>query len=190
MNKSSDVMAAALDHRGVVAVSGADARPFLQGLVSQDIDKVDATHAAFGALLTPQGKFLHEFCLGELAGDLLLDCERARATDLVARLGRFRLRAKVEIEDRSEAFQVLAVFGGNGAAHERLGLDAEPGAARPLAGGLAFVDPRLAALGCRLIVPVDADLADLALTMTGIEAYDRRRLELGGPYGTRYMEID
>jgi len=49
--------------RTLVEISGADQRTFLQGLISQDIDKVTEQHSAYGTLLTPQGKYLHDFII-------------------------------------------------------------------------------------------------------------------------------
>ena len=187
------LLAAPLDHRGVVAVRGADGRTFLQGLISQDMEKIDAAHAAYGALLTPQGKFLHEFCIAELDGDIVLECESARAADLVARLSRFRLRAKVELIDLSAAFQVLAVFapGAPERAPRALELDPTPGAARAFANGVAFTDPRRAELGCRAIVPdVGAAMDALEATPTTADEYDRARLALGVPDGKRDLEVE
>ena len=65
--------------RGLVSVTGADRQTFLQGLISQDIDRVSATRAAYGAFLTPQGKYLHDFCLAEIGDRLILDGEQERA---------------------------------------------------------------------------------------------------------------
>ena len=54
---------AILEARGLVEVAGPDARPFLQGMVSADVDKLSPERALWAAFLTPQGKFLHEFFL-------------------------------------------------------------------------------------------------------------------------------
>ena len=50
-----------LEDRGVIALSGADTRDFLQGVISNDVDKLGRARALYAALLTPQGKFLHDF---------------------------------------------------------------------------------------------------------------------------------
>ncbi len=56
-----DASFAVLDDRGILAVSGPDRRSFLQGLVSNDVEKVGPTQARYAALLTAQGKYLHDF---------------------------------------------------------------------------------------------------------------------------------
>ena len=71
-------------------------------------------------------------------------------------------------------------------------MPAEPGAARPLAGGVALVDPRLAALGARAILPrdaLDAALAGAGAVATDFADYDRQRLALGVPDGSRDLVL-
>src|SRR5947209_17253237 len=117
-----------LDHRGILAVSGPDRRPFLQGLVSNDVDKVSPTAARYAALLTAQGKYLHDFILVEAGESLWLDAEAGRLGDLKKRLSIYRLRAKASLDARPD-LTVTAVFGKGALA--TLGLPGEPGAARP-----------------------------------------------------------
>ncbi|HEX3522818.1 MAG TPA: folate-binding protein, partial [Stellaceae bacterium] len=71
-----------LDDRGILAVSGPDRRPFLQGLVSNDVDKVSPTAARYAAFLTAQGKYLHDFIMVEADESILLDAEAASLGDL------------------------------------------------------------------------------------------------------------
>ncbi len=176
--------------RGLVSVSGTDRRTFLQGLISQDVDRVSASRAAYGAFLTPQGKYLHDFCLAEIGDRLILDGEPSRADELIQRMNRFKLRAQVELT-AADDLTVLAVFGPDAPAV--LDLPEEPGAAHPMAGGIAFVDPRSAELGCRLMLPT-ADLngviADLAVEQGTFQAYDTLRISLGIPDGQRDMEVE
>src|SRR6201997_2258284 len=141
-----------LDDRGILAVSGPDRRPFLQGLVSNDIEKVSPTSARYAALLTAQGKYLHDFMMVEADESIWLDAEAARLGDLKRRLSMYRLRAKASLDERSDLC-VAAIFGADAPA--ALGLPSEPGAARLFGSGTAFVDPRLAALGARAILPLE-----------------------------------
>ena len=105
-----------LPERGLIALRGDDARGLLQGVISTDIERVAPASASYGALLTPQGKYLFDFVILQLGESLLLDTERARVDDLMRRLMMYRLRAKVEIEDQSEALEVAAVLGDDVAA--------------------------------------------------------------------------
>ena len=81
-----DANFALLDDRGVLAVSGADNRVFLQGLVSNDIDKVGPARARYAALLTAQGKYLHDFMTIEAGEAIWLEAEAGRLGDLKRRL--------------------------------------------------------------------------------------------------------
>lgn len=180
-----------LRERGLLTVAGPDRRSFLQGLVSNDVERVGPGQAIYAALLTAQGKYLHDFFIAELGDAFALDCEAARLADLQRRLGLFRLRAKVTLGPADSALVVAAAFGPGALA--ALGLPEEPGAAVPFAGGLAFVDPRLAALGARLIVPREAGVAALreaGLIEHDFAAYDRLRLQCGVPDGSRDLTIE
>jgi len=155
---------AVLPDRGVVAIAGADAVSFLQGLVSNDVAAA-AGGPVWAALLTPQGKWLADFFIFRDGERLLLDCERAQAPFLVQHLTKFRLRAKVTLADESAAWDVLA------------GWDA----AMPT--GLAGRDPRLPEAGWRALLPAGTAAGDASA-----EAYDRHRLRLGLPDGSRDLE--
>src|SRR5260370_29787485 len=89
-----------LDNRGVLAVSGPDRRAFLQGLVSNDVDKVGPESARYAALLTAQGKYLHDFIMVEAGESLWLDAEASRLGDLKKRLSLYRLRAKASLAEK------------------------------------------------------------------------------------------
>lgn len=177
--------------RGVLAIGGPDRRTFLQGLVTADIDKVTAERATHGALLTPQGRYLHDFFIVELGEVLLFDTERARLPDLQKKLSMFKLRSKVTLEDYSERYAVAAIWGE--AARTTLKLPADPGSAGAFDGGVAYVDPRLGAMGCRAILP--ADTAAASLSLAGLDladhaAWDLHRLSLGIPDGSRDLPIE
>ncbi len=192
MTDSSETVASLLPHRAVLALTGADTESFLQGLVSNDVEKLTAEHALYAALLTPQGKFLHDLIMVRRGDAVLIDCEAARRADLQRRLTIYRLRAKVTIAPADDL--VVAVAFGPGAAGA-FGLGPVAGATKVLDSGVAvFVDPRLADLGLRLIGPREAVVAALAgvgLTLSeGGEAYDRHRLLLGVPDGSRDIAVD
>jgi folate-binding protein YgfZ len=181
----------ALPERGLITVGGAEARPFLQGLISNDIEKARPDRAIYAALLTAQGKFLHDFLIAVLGEDLVLDCERPRLGDLGRRLAGYRLRAKVSLADASDDYVVAALLGPE--ATTRLGLPEQPGAAMPLGGGIAFRDPRHGGLGARAILPVAAGFAPLetaGFSAVPFDAYERLRLALGVPDGSRDMAVE
>ena len=171
-----------LPHRGVLAVSGPDRVDFLQGLISNDSTKAAPGRAIWAALLTPQGRFLNDMFVADGGSDtLLLETERERAPALARKLSLYKLRSKVSVEDRSAELEVAAVFGSGAEA------------ATSLSGAVAFPDPRLAALGVRVIAPAGAAaglLAARGLSPAPFEAYDALRLELGVPDGSRDLLVE
>jgi folate-binding protein YgfZ len=165
---------ALLSDRGVVKVMGETARAFMDGLFTSDMDKVAPGVPRFGALLTPQGKIIVDFIVAEApeedGGGFFLDCPRALAQTLATRLNMYKLRAKIAIEDLSEALSVLAIWDGSG--------DTEY--------GLVYPDPRLGALGQRAIVPthlVQEAAADLGAPLSELDAYEAHRITLAVPRG-------
>ena len=166
--------AAFLPDRGVVKVSGEDARNFLNGLVTADVTMLQPGLGRFGALLTPQGKIMVDFLITEApsghGGGFLIDCPRVLAQALADKLGFYKLRAKVTVENLSDSVGVLAAW------------DGEP-AMKP---DLAFADPRNTALGWRILAPeelkqkvadlIGADLVDSAV-------YEAHRIASGVPRG-------
>jgi tRNA-modifying protein YgfZ len=102
--------AAFLPDRGVVKVSGEDARNFLNGLITTDATLLRPGLGRFGALLTPQGKIIADFLITEApvghGGGFLIDCPRALAQGLTAKLGFYKLRARVAVEDLSDSLAV------------------------------------------------------------------------------------
>lgn len=180
-----------LPARGLIQLSGPDARDFLQGLISNDVTKVGPERAIYAALLSPQGKFLHDFIVANLGEALMLDCERARLGDLGQRLAGYRLRAQVDLADASDDYRLVAAMGGD--IHGRFGLSAEPGNCTAFAGGLALVDPRDRRLGVRVVLPArsaNAPLEALGISEVPFERYEALRLSLGVPDGSRDLAID
>ncbi len=180
-----------LEDRATLAIAGADNRVFLQGLISNDVNRVDAGRAVYAAFLTAQGRYLHDFFVIAMGEDLLLDCEAARCADLARRLRMYKLRSRVSLEERGADLVVAALIG-DGVA-EALGLPGDdPGAAAAFAGGVAYLDPRLAAAGARAVLPragAAKSLEEAGFVAVGAENYDRHRIALGLADGSRDMEI-
>ncbi|MEX0304611.1 MAG: folate-binding protein YgfZ [Leisingera sp.] len=116
-----------MSDRRILRLSGADARSFLQGLVTNNVDRLDQG-LVYAALLTPQGKYLADFFLAADGDAVLLDVETSLAEGLLKRLNMYRLRADVQVEMTD-----LQVKRGTGQAPEG-----------------ALADPRHADLGWRL----------------------------------------
>ncbi|MBS0125109.1 YgfZ/GcvT domain-containing protein [Thetidibacter halocola] len=82
--------------RTVFQITGPDARHFLQGLVTNDVNRLDRG-MVYAAILTPQGKYLADFFLVPQGEAILLDVASDLAPGLMQRLGLYKLRSKVEI---------------------------------------------------------------------------------------------
>ena len=179
-----------LPARGVIEISGEDRVPFLQGLVSNDVTKATAARAIYAALLTAQGRYLFDFFIIAWRDALYLDAEALRLAELQRRLSTYKLRSKVNLHDASARFAVAAAWGDD--TPQALDLAMESGAAKEFAGGVAYLDPRLAALGARLLLPREniAALADAGFAASDADAYDRHRLALGVPDGARDLIPD
>lgn len=163
-----------LPDRGVIKVAGEDARNFLNGLVTTDLDKLKPGLGRFGALLTPQGKIIVDFLITEApaghGGGFLIDCPKALADGLATKLKFYKLRAKVTVDNLSNDFGVLAAWDGQ--------LAAQP--------DLAFADPRNAELGTRILLPEDLKqkLSDLiGAELVDAADYEAHRIALGVPRG-------
>jgi len=123
----------------IFRLSGPDTRSFLQGLITNDIAKVDQG-LVYAALLTPQGKYIADFFLAASGPDILLEIDATLADTAIPRLGMYKLRADVTIAETD-----LHLHRGTGAA--------------PADG---FTDPRDAALGWRAYreTPQEDDTTD------------------------------
>ncbi len=150
-----------LKNRGLIHLEGADRHDFLQGLMTNDIRKLSPTNAIYACLLTPQGKFLHDFFIIERHNFTLIDCEGgARAQDLFTRLNMYRLRKDVQIsvEERNK---VYAVFGAD----------------------VGLPDPRHSEMGRRVFEKP-------GLLERPFDEWDRRRIALAIPDGSRDLMVE
>jgi folate-binding protein YgfZ len=163
-----------LSDRAALKVAGADARAFLDRLLTCDLDRLPPAGARYGALLTPQGKIISDFILFDAAafGDeaVFLDVPASCATDLAKRLSMYKLRAQVAITDMTESHAVMVGWGDT----------AEPTGERHL----AAPDPRLDAMGWRAIVE-RGGLMDSGSPAEDEAAYHAHRIGLGVPEGGR-----
>jgi len=161
-----------LPDRGVIKVAGEDARNFLNGLITTDVDKLKPGLGRFGALLTPQGKIIVDFLITEApaghGGGFLIDCPKPLADGLATKLKFYKLRAKVTVDNLD--LGVLAAWDGQ--------LAAQP--------DLSFADPRNEHLGTRILIPEDLKqkLSDLiGAELVDAADYEAHRIALGVPRG-------
>ena len=117
----------ALSNRTVIALEGEGILSFLHNILTCDVESLNQGEIAYGALLSPQGKILHDLFVHHAGACVFLDCDSGQREALIARLKLYRLRAKFMITPRDD---VEVVVGGEG-----------------------FADPRHAGLGARRIMP-------------------------------------
>lgn len=165
--------AALLPERSVIRLMGEDAKHFLQGIVTNNVEKHSVGGSSFNALLTPQGKILFDFLVipvPEDEGDgFILDVPRPLEPDLIKRLSFYRLRAKVDIQPRTDLAVAVA-------------LDGEPIDEV----GLVYRDPRHTKLGTRIVLPADgaeSTIESAGFTMVAAEEWQKLRISLGVPEG-------
>lgn len=168
MSKSggTEARVAMLGSRAVLRVGGAEARSWLQGLVTNDVEHIPVGEARFAALLTPQGKILADFFVVGDGDGLLIDCAADTAGGLAKRLAMYKLRAPVAISDVSGSLAVAA------------GWDGDPPVA---AQGRVFDDPRDTRLGWRAIAP-HAELEKLGAPVSE-QDWHTHRIACGAPQG-------
>jgi folate-binding protein YgfZ len=162
-----------LADRSVLRVAGADARKYLQGLITSDIGKAEGGTAIHAGLLSPQGKILFDFFVIAADSGYLIDVSQDKAAELAKRLAFYRLRAQVEIVEKP-SLTVAAAWGG------------EP---RVPQGAIAYPDSRLPEIGFRLLLPAGASAADLGCASASEADYQALRIRLGVPEGGRDYEF-
>ena len=158
-----------LSHRGLLQVSGPDRKTFLQGLLTNDLHKLKPAHPLYSALLTPQGKFLHDLFIIEKGEALYLEGERERLPDLLKRLTLFKLRAKVELTLLTD-LSILVSHKENTSPLDR-SLDNS---------FTAFQDPRPCLSWYRAFGPT----GKVPQALNPFETYNQKRLLLGIPEGS------
>ena len=95
-----------LKDRGLISITGDDVKEYLQNIITNDIEKVNQSNSIFSALLSPQGKYLHEFFVISSDNGYFLDCDNASKEYLIGHLSKYKLRSKIEIKDFSSDYVV------------------------------------------------------------------------------------
>jgi len=119
-----------LASRAIIRLAGDAPLAFLHNLLTCDVAQLPVGHWAYGALLSPQGKIQHDVFVIQDGRQAYIDCAANQREALLQKLQLYRLRAKIEIVE-----------------------DEQRNVAVGLADGLSGVDPRVASLGFRAIVP-------------------------------------
>ena len=169
-----------LEDRAIIYVNGADAKDFLQNLVSNDINKVTENSSCFASLLTPQGKFLYEFIIIKHKSGFFIDCEKSQSEEIFKQFNLYKIRSKVEILNLSNEF-VVASFG-----YEKYlsieGSEDIVGFTFKYREDPIILDPRNKNLGARLIINLEKlylSLKKLGLKNDKIDNYHALSHKLG-----------
>ncbi len=163
-----------LTDRSLISISGEDARNFLQGLITNNINLLSPDNAVYALMLTPQGRFLYDLFLYEYEGKILLDCNSSRIEEIKKKLSMYKLRSKVTIENVSQELQVVAIM---------------PSLTENIH---SFSDPRSAKLPARAIMPKpldDTSFKDNGLLEGTTDDYEYLRISLCIP-SDNDMEYD
>jgi folate-binding protein YgfZ len=138
-----------LEDRGLIFISGEDAKNFLQNIITNDVEKASLSASIFSALFTPQGKYLFEFFLIQSKNGYLLDCDNKFTKEIINYLLKYKLRSKIEIIDISKDYVI-------GLINSEKFLDIQKnenktGDTIEFRGSPLFLDPRNNNLGARIV---------------------------------------
>ncbi len=142
-----------LKDRGLISITGEDAKDYLQNIITNDINKVSESNSVFAALLSPQGKYLFDFFVIKNEKGYLLDCDGNSVVELINNLSKYRIRSKVEIKDLSSNYVVGIIHYENFEMIQKELNKKE--STLHFRDSPIFVDPRDSDLGARIISPLE-----------------------------------
>ena len=156
--------------RGKLALSGSDAKQFLNGQITQEMNELTPGHGAYAAFLTQKGKMLGDLRVLDSGDELLLDTERPALQELFNMIRRYSLGYKTELHKRTVECGLLSLIGPQS--------DAILTAAGGAAPGSAEHDHRLCELASATVRVIRTDLG--VDVLTGAEDLDAVRSALLG----------
>jgi len=183
--QASSIIIAPLEHRQILRISGKDSIDLLQGLLTNDVTKLNDKQCMFSMMLNTQGRVEHDFLLYKEVGEdadsvsVLLECEHTMAERVAQLLKRYKLRKKVSIDDKTD----LKVWQ---AMSKEPPEDAMKLVSNTFINGMCFADPRAHVLGCRIVaktLAVPSDWVGVA------DDYHQLRYEVGVPEGEKDLPL-
>jgi folate-binding Fe-S cluster repair protein YgfZ len=166
--------------RQVLRVTGVDRISFLQGLVTQDMTKLSPSQSLYSLLLTPQGRFLHDFFVVPSSPDahgFFIEIDPKFGNALLKRLTLYKLRSQVTIEDVSSSISVLAIWNDENLPQNPTGSTIFEGAE------ISYQDPRLSELGQRRLTQnlqeTESHLQSSGYERAPEQTYHTHRLKTG-----------
>ena len=171
-----------LEDRGLISITGEDAKNFLQNIITNDIEKVNLSASIFSALFTPQGKYLFEFFLIKSKNGYLLDCDNKFTNEIINYLLKYKLRSKIEIKDISTNYVIGLItsekFSDIQKSEDKTGDTIE------FRGSPFFLDPRNKKLGARILSTLEKlhlTIKKLNLKIVKPDTYFAKAHSLGIP---------
>jgi len=170
-------------------ISGAEKNIFLQGLITNDINKCTENKSIYSAFLSPQGKFIADFFILNLGESFLFETREQFIDDLINKFNFYKLRAKIEIKKIDNYYKSLAIPERNKLFNE-LKL---PGEAKNNKNLLVYVDPRKADMGIRIIIEknqINKFCDEHFLSLDSFDNYNKKRIECLIPDSLLDLEVN
>ncbi len=171
-------------NRSVIGISGEDSTKLLQGIISNDIEKVTEKKAIYTFQLTPQGKYLFDFFISLKDGQYLIDIAERQRDEFLKKLKMYKLRSKVEIIDLSTQMEVVSLIGDK--VFQKIGEDEDSGSVHEFCKGHAFLDPRSNLMYARAIIGRDNNyqaFQSQEFMLAEVKEYNKLRIENNIPEG-------
>jgi folate-binding protein YgfZ len=139
-----------LRSRTVLQLEGPDAKPFLQKILTQDINKLSPQKALYSAFLTPEGRYFSDFFIVESDGSIYIDLLKEHLLPIASEFHSYKMRMNLSFKDLTDKMYVFSVIG-HGSELEDFCLLPLEGTCQTIGQSFAFVDPRLQSLGLRVL---------------------------------------
>lgn len=91
-------------------ISGQDSVPFIQNLITNDINKCKENHFVYSCLLTPQGKFFADFFIFKNKEKYFFEVNDIFYENFLNKLNMYKLRSNINIEE-IKLFYSFIIFG-------------------------------------------------------------------------------
>ena len=162
-----------LKDRDIISISGSDSASFLQNIITNDIDKLNESNSLYSALLTPQGKYLHDFFILKHEKNYLIDCESETAENLLSCFQKYKLNANIEFKNITSDNSVAIIT------YKKFQQIKKNNVV-----DIVFSDPRTNLMGARIISKLEKlnlAIKKLGLKLTDEEQYFETAHALGLP---------
>ncbi len=171
-----------LEDRGFIQVTGAEAKDFLQNIVTNDVEKVTNSSSVFSSILTPQGKYLFEFFIIKLKDSYLIECEKESTEEIIKLLNYYKLRSKVDFTNLNNKYSASVI------SLEKFkeidNSNHSKGKTINYEDGLIYIDPRNDKLGAKIISKIETiqiKTKKLNLNVVDKNKYYKKCFEIGIP---------